>query len=75
MKTAAIVIDSWKLATFSKHLSQAGYKFTEHTGLTAGTLTLRVAYEWVAKLQPVVEAANAECSKLKTEKTGDNNGS
>lgn len=65
MKTAAIVIEDWKLATFSRHLSQAGYKFTEHKGLASGILTLKVEYEWVAKLQPIVEAASNECAATK----------
>lgn len=65
MKTAAVIIDDWKLATFKKHLDAANYKFTQHPGVTKDTLTLRVSYEWVAKLQPVIEAANAECARIK----------
>jgi hypothetical protein len=61
MKTAAVVIDSWKLATFKRHLSGAGFDFTEQPGITPDTLILNVKYEWVAKLQPVIEAANKEC--------------
>lgn len=63
MKTAAVVIDRHKLETFRRHLSAAGYEFTENPGPTTDTLTLKVKYEWVAKLQPVIEAANKECAK------------
>lgn len=61
MKTAAVVMDDWKLPTFKKHLDAAGYAYTEHPGITKGTLTLKVKYEWVAALKPIIEAANAEC--------------
>jgi hypothetical protein len=64
MKTAAIIIDAWKLSVFDKHLTEAGYSYTKHEGVAADTLTLRVAYAWVAKLQPVVEAAQAECGHI-----------
>lgn len=65
-KTAAVAIDEYKLPTFKKHLDDGGYKYTVHPGLTADTLTLRVEYEWVAKLLPVIEAANAESRKADT---------
>lgn len=61
-KVAGVVIDSWKLAIFKKHLDAAGYQYTEHPGITSDTLVLRVKYEWVAELKPIVEAANAECA-------------
>lgn len=63
MKTAAVVIDDWKLPTFKKHLDAAGYTYTEHPGITKETLTLKVRYEWVAALKPIIETANAECRK------------
>jgi len=64
-KTAGVVIDAWKLAIFKQHLDAAGYKYTEHKGITADTLTLRVGYEWVAQIKPIIEAANAECARSK----------
>lgn len=67
MKTAGVVIDSWKLPTFKKHLDAAGYTYTEHPGITRGTLTLKVQYEWVAILKPIIEAANAECQGRRDE--------
>jgi len=62
MKTAGVVIDDWKLQIFKKHLDAAGYAYTEHPGITEDTLTLRVKYEWVAELKPIIEAANKECA-------------
>jgi hypothetical protein len=61
MKTAAIVIDAWKLPIFKRRLDAADFTYTEHGGITQDTLTLRVQYEWVADLKPVVEAADEEC--------------
>lgn len=66
MKTAGVVIDSWKLPIFKKHLDAAGYAYTEHPGITQSTLTLRVSYEWLRDLQPIVEAANKECKYERT---------
>jgi len=60
---AGIVIDAYKLPVFKRHLDAAGYSYDEHPGLTEGTLLLRVKYEWVHKLQPVVQAAEKECRK------------
>ncbi len=61
MKTAAVVIDKWKLPVFTRHLQQAGYTYDTCAGPTSETHILKVAYEWVAKLQPIVEAAQKEC--------------
>lgn len=65
MKKAAVAIDDWKLPTFKKHLGDAGYSYTEHPGVTKDTLLLQVQYEWVADLQPIIEAANKECANAK----------
>lgn len=62
MKTAAVVIDKWKLPIFKRHLEDAGYKFDESVGLTEGTLPMLVKYELVYNLKPVIEAANTECA-------------
>lgn len=63
MKTAAVVIDRWKLPVFQKHLDATGYEYEQQSGTILGTVILQVKYEWVAKLQPVIEAANKECKK------------
>ena len=65
MKTAAVVIDSWKLDIFSNALKDAGYQFEVLGGITKDTLTLKVNYEWVAKLQPIIENANRRCANAK----------
>jgi hypothetical protein len=65
LKNAGVAIDSWKLPIFRRHLDKAGYTFTEHPGLTEGTLLLKVQYEWVNDLKPVIEAANQECAKTR----------
>lgn len=62
MKTAAVPIDAWKLDIFKRHLDEAGYTYTQHQFLI-NTILLKVQYEWVAELFPVVEAAQAECKK------------
>lgn len=64
-KTAAVFIDGWKLPIFKKHLDAANYTYTEHPGTGPDNKLLKVKYEWVAALQPVVEAAQAECRKVK----------
>lgn len=63
MKTAGVVIDAWELPIFRRHLDAADYAYTEEPGPVQGTLLLRVQYEWVANLKPVVEAANAEAAR------------
>ena len=65
MKTAGIAIDDWKLATFKHHLEAAGYAYTEHPGVTANTLLLKVKTERIAPLQKVVEAAQRECDEAR----------
>lgn len=65
MKTAGVVIDEWKLPIFKKHIDASGYSYTEHPGVTKDTLMLRVKYEWVADLKPIIEAANTECENAK----------
>lgn len=64
-KIAAVVLDAWKLPVFKKHLDASGYTYTEHPGVTTDTVTLRVSYEWVSKLQPIIQAANDECTRTK----------
>lgn len=48
-----------------RHLDAAGYSYTEHPGITPDTLTLKVEFEAVHKLKPIVEAAYAECREVK----------
>jgi hypothetical protein len=62
---AGVVLDDWKLPIFKKHLDAAGYKYDEPVPFTNGTLTLKVHYEWVSQLQPIIEAAQRECAEAK----------
>jgi hypothetical protein len=63
MKKAGVGLDDWKLPIFKKHLDAAGYKYEEPVPFTDGTLILRVYYEWVHELQPIIEAAQRECAE------------
>jgi hypothetical protein len=64
-KKAGVGLDDWKLPIFKKHLDAAGYKYDEPVPFTDGTLILKVHYEWVHELQPIIEAAQLECRNLK----------
>lgn len=64
-KTAGIVIDSWKLSIFRRHLLNAGYNYTTQGSPDSKILVLQVKYEQVDALEPVVRAANAECRMQK----------
>ena len=65
MKTAAIAIDDWKLEIFKKHLDKAGYAYEKCKGLTENMLILSVKTKSIAKLKPIVEAANKEAAWVK----------
>lgn len=60
MKTAGIVIDSYKLPIFKRHLDKAGFKYTEHLTSSEKVIMLKVSYTFVGDLQPVIIAANKE---------------
>lgn len=62
MMKAGIVIDSWKLDIFKRHLEAAKYKYEQKPGIVAGTLTLMVVADSAAALKPIVEAAQQECA-------------
>lgn len=64
-KKAAIVLDTWKIETFKKILKEAGYEFEEFPGVTPDTITLKVEYDLVASLTPVIEKAQRECRNFK----------
>lgn len=69
MKKAAVCLDDWKLPVFRRHLDAAGYQYEEAVSFTPGTSILQVHYEWVSKLQTVLEAAGRECAERKQELT------
>lgn len=64
-QTAGIAIDNWKLPIFKRHLDAGGFSYTEHPGLTADALVLKVETPTIAILQPVVEAAQQECGNAR----------
>jgi len=65
MKKAGIVIDRWKLPTFIRHLTTAGYTPVEHPGVTEDTLILIVQAETLDALGDIVLAANTEAALMK----------
>jgi len=62
MPKAAIAIDDWKLPIFKRHLTEAGYSFGQHPGLTDNTLTLVVHTKSIKDLEVVVRKANTEAA-------------
>jgi hypothetical protein len=66
-KVAAVALDDWKLPIFKKHLDAAGYKYEHPVNLTtdAKNLILKVHYEWVHELKPIIEAAQRECAEAR----------
>lgn len=64
-KVAAVVVDDWKIPVFKRHLDAAGYKYDAPIRFTKKTSTIRVHYEWVHKLAPIVHAAEDECKGMK----------
>jgi hypothetical protein len=62
MKRAGIVIDTWKLEIFARHLKAGGFYHEVAPGLPSGTLLLTVETPSIFALIPVVEAAQAECA-------------
>jgi hypothetical protein len=64
-KKAAVMIDGWKLGIFIKHLDRAKRVYTQHPGITKDYVLLKVEYEWVSDLSPIIEAANTECENAK----------
>lgn len=61
MITAGVVLDRWKLPIFKRHLDAAGFEYSEHPGVTSDTMLLKVKADFVATVQPIIEAAQREC--------------
>jgi hypothetical protein len=59
---AGIAIDTWKPSIFERHLTQAGYSFTNSGQLTKDCTILQVTTNNVIALQEVVKAANTEAA-------------
>ncbi len=65
MKTAAIIVDDWKVSIFRRYLEAGGYTYTESSDEVLKVVILRVQTEDVTVLLPTVEAAASECAKLR----------
>jgi 5,10-methylenetetrahydrofolate reductase len=65
MKTAAIVLDTYKLDTFKKTLKAHGYDFTVHPGITPDTTTLKIQFydRELEQVTALVEKMNNEATK------------
>jgi len=68
MSTAAIAIDNWKVSTFEKVLTEAGYKFKKKkgTGIYNKCVFLSVESDDMVKLHEVIKKAQNEAAKAKT---------
>lgn len=63
MKTAAIVIEAWKLEIFTRRLCAGSYSYTQHPGIRPDWITLKVPYDGDAALPAlaaVVKSAQLE---------------
>jgi hypothetical protein len=58
-----VVIDSWKLQIFIRHLESAGYSWTQHDGLYPDTLILVVICDSKKDIHKIIKAANDECAE------------
>lgn len=61
-----IVLDSWKLSYFTRHLMQADFSFETGAGITDDTTNLYVETEEVARLREVILAANTEAQESRS---------
>jgi len=62
---AAIVIDKWKLAIFTRHLKSAGFSYEDKGALEPNTIVLHVETASREALQPTIVAAQVECARAK----------
>ncbi len=63
MPKAGIAIDAWKLPIYERHLTHAGYAYTNRgsvPGFPPHTLVLTVEAQDLIALDAVVRAANSE---------------
>jgi len=62
---AGVAVDDWKLPTFRKLLTEAGYTYTEGPGLTFETSMMYVETNDLASLKTILENCQAQCRKIK----------
>lgn len=62
---AGIAVDDWKLPTFRKRLTEAGYTYQDAGAFTGDTTILTVETNDMLKLKKVIEQCQAECRKAR----------
>lgn len=62
---AGIIIDSWKLSIFERHLQQAGFSFENLGEFTPDTIALRVHTDAPDALHEALKAANTEAARTR----------
>lgn len=60
-----VVIDSWKLPIFERHLNNAKYNFVQTPGVTSNTLLLSVYTDNPKFLEIVCRSAQKEAARKK----------
>lgn len=63
MKKVGVVIDDWKIGTFTDHFNRAGIKFSQFNGPVDGCITLTVETDDVNEVGKVVRKANKAAKK------------
>lgn len=62
---AGIAVDNWKLRTFRRMLSEAGYTYVDGGALTHDATLLTVETDDVLKLKEILEKCQAACRRIK----------
>ena len=62
---AGIAVDNWKLPTFRKRLSFAGYEYTDGGALTHDTTLLTVITDDMPGLAMVIADCQVECARAR----------
>ena len=58
-----IVVEKWKRPIFKKFLTESGYKYTEHKGITKGSVLWKVITDEPFVLKQVLEQAAAAAAR------------
>lgn len=64
-KTAAVMLDDWKLPIFKKALDKSGHEYKQKDGPSINLITLLVKTDDVDKLALIVRKANQDAAKQK----------
>ena len=65
MIKVGILLDSWKLGIFERHLINNGYIYTQHKGVTKNNIILKVYTKSIEALHLIIKAANDEAANSK----------